>query len=191
MASAFLINTVRGTFGILYAGTEVDDVSALAAAVLSAGGQLIAATNSTVAAAALRAQANRARGGDPDEAAQIMNSALDAAQEGAELASFANGIDVATTLTHAGTLGLHGAAAVAQPADPVVLSDSSGGAAPDNTVQALTDPVDAPGTADILRDDLVANLIPELRNNLRELTEKYNALHAVLSAGAGGNGITA
>ena len=53
------------------------------------------------------------------------------------------------------------------------LTDSSGGAAND-TVQALTDPADTPVTADALRDDLVANLIPELRNNFADLAAKVN-----------------
>lgn len=73
-------------------------------------------------------------------------------------------------------IGFFAAAPAVQFADIVALTDNSGGAATDNTIQALTDPADAPATADALRDDLVANLIPELRNNLRELTEKSNAL---------------
>ena len=55
------------------------------------------------------------------------------------------------------------------------LTDNSGGTA-DTTVQALTDPADAPATADVLRDDLVANLIPELRNNIADLTAQINKL---------------
>lgn len=81
MAAAFLINNVRGTFGILYAGTAIDDASAQAALVIQAGGLLIPATNAIVAAAALQAQALRRRGGDADEAAQLMNAALDSSQE--------------------------------------------------------------------------------------------------------------
>lgn len=56
-----------------------------------------------------------------------------------------------------------------------VLTDNSGGTA-NTTVQALTNPADAPLTADALRDDLVANLIPELRNNIADLTAQINAL---------------
>lgn len=55
------------------------------------------------------------------------------------------------------------------------LTDSSGGTA-NTTVQALTDPADAPASADALRDDLVANLIPELRNNFADLAAQVNAL---------------
>ncbi len=61
----------------------------------------------------------------------------------------------------------------------VALTDNSGGAGND-TVQALTDPADAPATADTLRDDLVANLIPELRNNYADLAAKVNELRTVL-----------
>lgn len=63
--------------------------------------------------------------------------------------------------------------------DVGALTDNSGGT-PDGTVQALTDPADAPVVADVLRDDLVANLIPELRNNLAELTDKINSIRTVL-----------
>jgi hypothetical protein len=59
------------------------------------------------------------------------------------------------------------------------LTDSTGGTA-NNTVQALTDPVDSPLTADALRDDLVANLIPELRNNYADLTAKINTILTAL-----------
>lgn len=55
------------------------------------------------------------------------------------------------------------------------LTDNSGGTAND-TVQALTDPADAPADADALREDLVANLIPELRNNIADLAAKINEL---------------
>lgn len=55
------------------------------------------------------------------------------------------------------------------------LTDNSGGTA-NTTLQALTDPADAPAAADNLRDDLVANLIPELRNNFADLAASNNAL---------------
>ncbi len=57
----------------------------------------------------------------------------------------------------------------------VALSDSSGGTAND-AIQSLTNPADTPATADALRDDLVANLIPELRNNFADLAAKINEL---------------
>lgn len=61
----------------------------------------------------------------------------------------------------------------------VSLTDNSAGAA-DNTVEALPNPTDAPGTADALRDDLVAVFIPALRNNVADLTAKVNAILAVM-----------
>lgn len=190
MAQAFLINTVRGSFGTMLAGTELDDQSAVANDVTAAGGQLILATNVTVSTAAARVLRLRRRGGSDDEANQIMNSALDAAQEGAELASFANGIDVQTTLTHTGTLGLHGAPAVAQGADFGALTDNVGGA-DNNTLDAIPDPGDAPATADALRDDLVANTLPEIRDAISTLTARINDLRDLLSEAAGGNGTAA
>ncbi len=62
------------------------------------------------------------------------------------------------------------------------LTDNSAGTA-DDTIQALTDPADAPASADALRDDLVANLIPELRNNIADLTAKVNDLIAAVRGG--------
>ena len=59
------------------------------------------------------------------------------------------------------------------------LTDSSAGTAND-TVQALTNPTDTPVTADALRDDLVANLIPELRNNFADVTAKINLILVAL-----------
>lgn len=59
------------------------------------------------------------------------------------------------------------------------LTDSTGGTAND-TVQALTNPADLPATADALRDDLVANLIPELRNNYADLAAKVNTILTAL-----------
>jgi hypothetical protein len=59
------------------------------------------------------------------------------------------------------------------------LTDSTGGTAND-TLQALPDPTDTPASADALRDDLVANLIPALRNNFADLAAKVNDLRTVL-----------
>ena len=66
-----------------------------------------------------------------------------------------------------------------QAAVVAALTDSSGGTAND-TVQALTDPADTPASADALRDDLVANLIPQLRNNYADLAAKTNAILTAL-----------
>lgn len=55
------------------------------------------------------------------------------------------------------------------------LTDNSGGSA-NTTIQAMPDPADTPLTADILRDDLVANFILGVRNNIADLTAQVNAL---------------
>lgn len=55
------------------------------------------------------------------------------------------------------------------------LTDNSAGTA-NTTVQAMPDPADTPASADALRDDLVANLLPALRNNIADLTAQINAL---------------
>lgn len=83
-------------------------------------------------------------------------------------------------LDHDGTtVGFYTTTPATQAAAAANLTDSSGGTAND-TVQALTDPADAPATADVLRDDLVANLIPELRNNYADLVAKVNKALTVL-----------
>jgi hypothetical protein len=61
------------------------------------------------------------------------------------------------------------------------LTDNSAGTA-NNTIQALPDPTDTPATADALRDDLVAVLIPALRNNFADLAAKVNEIRTVLRA---------
>lgn len=55
------------------------------------------------------------------------------------------------------------------------LTDNTGGTAND-TVAAIPDPADTPATADALRDDLVANTLPALRDALADLAAKVNAL---------------
>jgi hypothetical protein len=60
------------------------------------------------------------------------------------------------------------------------LTDNSGGSA-NTTIEAMPDPADAPLTADILRDDLVANFILGVRNNIADLTAQVNALIADLA----------
>lgn len=63
------------------------------------------------------------------------------------------------------------------------LTDNSGGTA-NNTITAVTDPTDSPVTADGLRDDLVANMIPSIESNFADLAAKVNAILAALR-GAG------
>lgn len=92
--------------------------------------------------------------------------------------------DSALTLTgtvrHTGSqFAVLGAALASQQAASANLTDNSGGTAND-TIQALPDPADAPATADALRDDLVANLIPALRNDIADLTAKVNTCLTVL-----------
>lgn len=57
------------------------------------------------------------------------------------------------------------------------LTDNSAGTA-NTTVEALPDPTDTPASADALRDDIVANLLPALRNNFADLAAQINALKA-------------
>ena len=48
---------------------------------------------------------------------------------------------------------------------------------------AITDPADSPASADALRDDLVANTIPEIKAALDALGAKLNALLLALETG--------
>jgi hypothetical protein len=61
------------------------------------------------------------------------------------------------------------------------LTDNSAGTA-NNTIQAMADPTDTPATADALRDDIVANLLPAIRNNFADLAAKVNEIRTVLRA---------
>lgn len=56
-----------------------------------------------------------------------------------------------------------------------ILTDNSAGTA-NTTVQAMADPTDTPATADALRDDIVANLLPAIRNNVADLALAINNL---------------
>lgn len=57
------------------------------------------------------------------------------------------------------------------------LTDNSGGAA-NTTIEAMPDPADTPILADDLRDDIVANLLPAIRNNVADIAAQINALIA-------------
>lgn len=61
------------------------------------------------------------------------------------------------------------------------LVDNSAGTA-NGTVEAMADPTDTPATADALRDDLVAVLLPAIRNNVAECVTKINEIRTVLRA---------
>ena len=99
-------------------------------------------------------------------------------------------------------LGFWGTAAVVQQAHIAdtaaasavtaqTLTDNSGGGATDDTIGAIdcaiTDPADTPATADALRDDLVANAIPDIEGSLQncadaiaELADEVNKIVADL-----------
>jgi hypothetical protein len=76
-------------------------------------------------------------------------------------------------------LGFYGATTVARQTI-VALTDSTSGTAND-TLQAIPDPADAPASADALRDDLVANALPAIRNDLADLAAKVNAIRTALA----------
>ena len=81
-------------------------------------------------------------------------------------------------------LGIFGATPVIQQTI-VALTDNVGGEAADDTVDAIADPADAPASVDALRDDLVANTIPDLRNALKELLVKVNELRSKVGVNYG------
>lgn len=68
-----------------------------------------------------------------------------------------------------------------------VLVDNSGGAAADGTIAAVAAPTDAPATADALRDDIAAVMVPAINAAVKELATKINAIIAAIEAA----GITA
>lgn len=59
----------------------------------------------------------------------------------------------------------------------VALTDNTTGAA-NTTVEAIPNPADAPATADALRDDIVANVLPAIRNDFADVVAQVNALVA-------------
>lgn len=75
-------------------------------------------------------------------------------------------------------LGLYGVAPVTRQT-VVALTDNTTGAA-DSTLQAIPNPTDSPATADALRDDIVANVLPAIRNDLADLAAKVNEIRAAL-----------
>lgn len=77
---------------------------------------------------------------------------------------------------------LAGLIATDQAADVGALTLAALAGTADTTLEALPNPTDAPATADALRDDLVATLLPPLRNNLDDLGTQINALRTVLRA---------
>lgn len=67
------------------------------------------------------------------------------------------------------------------------LTDNSGGAAGNNTIAAIPLPADTPASADALRDDIAANVVPAIRDAIADLAAKQNEVIATLDAA----GITA
>jgi hypothetical protein len=65
--------------------------------------------------------------------------------------------------------------------DVGALTDNSGGSA-DQSIEAMNDPADSPTDADALRDDLVANLLPSIRNNFADLAAQLNDFRTKLQA---------
>lgn len=65
-------------------------------------------------------------------------------------------------------------------ASVTALTDNSAGTA-NNTIQAMPDPADAPATADALREDIVTNIMPAIRNNIADITAKLNEIIALLT----------
>lgn len=90
----------------------------------------------------------------------------------ATLAANAAAIVAGDLLESAGDGTLRKVAAATNPAD---LTDNTTGTA-DGTLAALPNPTDSPATADALRDDIVANLLPPIRNNFADLTAQLNTL---------------
>jgi hypothetical protein len=89
-------------------------------------------------------------------------------------------LTVGDALDHDGTtVGLYGTAPVAQAAAIADLTDSTGGVAND-TIAAIPDPANTPADADTLRDDLVANALPAIRNAVADLAAKVNAILAAI-----------
>lgn len=74
-------------------------------------------------------------------------------------------------------MAFFGVAPVAQPADQVAFTDNTAGTA-SRTLAALPDPADTPASADALRDDLVANVLPVLRNWAASHADGFNDLRA-------------
>jgi hypothetical protein len=74
-------------------------------------------------------------------------------------------------------LGLWGATPVVQPsgAAQAALTDSIAGTVAD-AIAAIPDPADTPLTADALRDDLVTNVLPKIRDALSSLISRHNGV---------------
>lgn len=72
-------------------------------------------------------------------------------------------------------IGFFAATPVAQQTDIGALTDNIAGTV-NTTLDAIPNPADAPATADALRDDLVANALPQIRDALSTLASQINAI---------------
>lgn len=68
---------------------------------------------------------------------------------------------------------------LAEAAAIAALTDNTSGTV-SSTLAALPDPANTPADADALRDDIVANLLPPLRNAVASLSAKQNLVLATL-----------
>lgn len=68
-----------------------------------------------------------------------------------------------------------------QAATVTALTDSIGGSV-NATLSAIPDPADSPATADALRDDLVTNALPKVRNALSSIASTVNSIRTALRA---------
>jgi len=71
-------------------------------------------------------------------------------------------------------------AAAAVAADVGALTFTAVAGTANTTLEALPNPTDTPASADALRDDIVANLLPPLRNNFADLATQVNAIRTAL-----------
>lgn len=63
--------------------------------------------------------------------------------------------------------------------DVQLLQDNTSGTS-SKSLNAITDPADSPASADDLRDDLVSNALPAIRNNFASLSAKVNEIVEII-----------
>jgi len=73
-------------------------------------------------------------------------------------------------------------AAPATAADVGALTFTAVAGTANTTLEAMADPTDTPANADALRDDIVANLLPKIRNNFADVATQINAIRTALQA---------
>ncbi len=93
----------------------------------------------------------------------------------ATIAAGADGDRFTVLLTPGARVGIAG-----QQTSITALTDSSGGATGNNTIAAIPDPTDTPASADALRDDLVATVLPKIRDAIADLAAKQNEVLTAL-----------